>query len=303
MSVTRIVLAAALILSTCVSSPLGAEGFASPLEPVAYTYAQRGTRSLQAYVFSPPKESRAQPRAAILILHGGGWTTGEASWCFPRARQLAGRGLVAVAVQYRLSEPGSVTPQEALDDVRDAFRWVRGHAESLGVDPRRVAAYGWSAGGHLAAMAAIFPDSLHPREPSTKPDALVLVSPAVSLRGDVWFQKLLGMESRAEALSPADQVRPGLPPMIILQGDVDTVTPLAGARLFCNRLRASGNHCELVVYEGYGHLFTPAGISDSDWPKPDPKTTARVLRRCDEFLISRSFMQSPSREDSSQEAR
>ncbi|NHN21625.1 alpha/beta hydrolase, partial [Bacillus amyloliquefaciens] len=83
-------------------------------------------------------------------------------------------------------------------------------------------------------------------------------------------------------ISPVAHIRKGMPPTLILQGDVDTVTPLAGARLFCERMRADGNRCELHVYEGYGHVFTPAGIRDDGMPEPDPKISADASRRADE---------------------
>ena len=91
-------------------------------------------------------------------------------------------------------------------------------------------------------------------------------------------------------MSPDEHVRGGLPPTLILQGDVDTVTPLVGVSRFCNRMREAGNVCELELYEGYGHLFTPAGVPDSGQPKPDPKITEKAMARTDEFLKSLGFL-------------
>jgi acetyl esterase/lipase len=75
-----------------------------------------------------------------------------------------------------------------------------------------------------------------------------------------------------------------------LQGDVDTVTPLAGALRFYERMRAAGNVCQLQVHEGYGHLFTPAGIPDGRAPQPDPEIEAQATAQADEFLTSLGFM-------------
>ena len=105
-----------------------------------------------------------------------------------------------------------------------------------------------------------------------------------------WFQRLLGGRADARDVSPDEHVRAGLPPTLILQGDVDTVTPLSGASRFCERMQAAGNVCELQVYEGYGHLFTPAGIPDSGVPQPDPEIGAQATARADQFLISLGFM-------------
>lgn len=86
-----------------------------------------------------------------------------------------------------------------------------------------------------------------------------------------------------------------MPPALILQGSIDTVTPLGGAKRFCDRMRAAGNICELQVYEDFGHLFTPKGIPDDGMPEPDPETAEAAAARADEFLISLGFMQVQSR--------
>jgi acetyl esterase/lipase len=198
--------------------------------------------------------------------------------------------MVAVAAQYRLSDQKNVTPHEAMADARAVIRWVRAQAASLGIDPKRVAAYGWSAGGHLAASAAIFETGASRDGVSARPDALVLVSPAVSLAGDGWVQRLLMGRGSARDISPDEHVRKGLPPTLVLQGDVDTVTPLTGAKRFCERMRAAGNVCELQIYEGFGHLFTPKGIPDDGMPEPDPVVTAEALKRSDRFLQSLGFV-------------
>jgi acetyl esterase/lipase len=253
--------------------------------PVEYVYAQPGGTQLIAYVFSPD-DSSATKRSAIVLFHGGGWAMGEPAWAFSRAKHFAERGMVAVAAQYRLSDQKEITPHEAMSDARAVFRWVRTHADSLGIDPKRVAAYGWSAGAHLAASAAIFDTGASSDTVSAIPDALVLVSPAVSVEKDGWLRRLLLGRGSTRDISPDEHVRKGLPPTLILQGNMDTVTPLAGAQQFCERMRAAGNVCELHVYEGFGHLFTPAGIPDDGMPQPDPAISADATRRAERFLES-----------------
>jgi acetyl esterase len=170
------------------------------------------------------------------------------------------------------------------------IRWVRAHADSLGIDPKRVAAYGWSAEAHLATVAAIFDNGASRDSNTARPDALVLVSPALSLVEDSWVQRLLIGRGSARDISPDEHVRKGLPPALILQGDVDTGTPVTGAKRFCERMRAAGNVCELNVYGGFGHLFTPAGTPDGGLPQPDPATSADAARRADRFLESLGFL-------------
>ena len=104
------------------------------------------------------------------------------------------------------------------------------------------------------------------------------------------FQQLLGNRGNARDFSPDEHVREGLPPTLILEGSSDTVTPLPGVRRFCERLQTAKNACELHVYEGFGHLFTPAGIADNEAPQPDPATASDALDRADRFLRSLGLM-------------
>lgn len=239
---------------------------------------------LEAHVFDPGPS--AEPRAAIVVFHGGGWYMGDPTWAYGRAQRYAGLGLVAVAAQYRLaSEQNTVSPIDAVADARAQIAWLRANAARLNVDPARIAVYGWSAGGHLAVAAA------QARDPASRPDALVLLSPAVDLERDGWFARLIGPERRAEDYSPLRHVQAGMPPILILQGDVDTVTPLAGAEAFCSAVQGAGNFCELAVYRGYGHLFTPAGKDDSGFPEPDAATSAAADERADRFLRERGFLE------------
>jgi len=194
-----------------------------------------------------------------------------------------------VAVQYRLSDQKAITPFEAMSDARASIRWVRLNAVKLGVHPKRIVAFGWSAGGHLAASTAIFLDSTA-GSVSHVPDALILLSPALHLETDRWVQQLLGKRANASSISPASHIRKGLPPTLILQGSDDTVTPLVGAELFCDRMKRAGNRCDLQIYEGVGHLFTPKSVRDDGWPQPDPGVQAMALQRADEFLISLGFL-------------
>jgi acetyl esterase len=96
-------------------------------------------------------ESASQPMAALLYYHGGGHVLGSlASHDGPCRRLARGAGCVVVAVDYRLG-PEHRFPAAA-EDAAAAFEWLEGHAADLGVDPRRLAVGGDSAGGNLAAV-------------------------------------------------------------------------------------------------------------------------------------------------------
>jgi acetyl esterase/lipase len=135
-----------------------AQSPAAATEPAVYVFASPGGTELKAYVFTPERQELSGKRAGIVIFHGGGWSEGEPSWAFARARHFAERGLVAVAAQYRLSDGKTITPLDAMADARAVIRWMRTQSATLALDPSRIVADGWSAGAHLAASAAIFDD-------------------------------------------------------------------------------------------------------------------------------------------------
>lgn len=262
----------------------------SVIGPVEYVYNTIDSVFLKAYVFSPSPEKKSKTRPAIAIFHGGGWHIGSPEWTFSQARYFTKKGMVAVGVQYRLSDKNKITPLEAMADARAAIRWMRSNATDLGISTDSIAAFGWSAGAHLAVCSSIFDDSSEVRSVSCIPNALILMSPAVSLEGDKWVQQLLGTKANAKDISPSEHVRKRMPPTIILQGRTDTVTPLPGVQLFTDRMRDAGNRCELEVYDGVGHLFTPSSEPDDGWPNPDPEVQAAAFRKIDEFLLSLGYI-------------
>ena len=250
-------------------------------DSLAYRTTPQG--ALFAHVFRPAGPVPATGRAAIVILHGGGWEVGEPSWMYGLASHYTQRGMVAVPVQYRLSNQKDVSPIEALDDVRTAIRFLRANAQRLGIDPSRIAAYGTSAGGHLAAAAAL----VAPAGDSGAPNLLVLSSPAVAAATDNWFRRLVGTRANPATLSPDSLVRPGAPPALLLQGEKDLITPLAGAQGFCARMQRVRATCELITYPNVGHLFARNLDHRSQEQGPrnsDPEVGAAARAAADRFL-------------------
>lgn len=283
-SVLPILLLAALLLPVIA-------GAQEESEYREYIYATHGGVPLRALVLEPDGEGAASGRAAAVIVHGGGWAMGEPEWGIGRAQTFVDLGLVGISIQYRLSDPGTgVTPLEAMADVRAAIRWVRSNAAELGIAPDRIAAYGWSAGAHLLAMAAILHDVDEGEAVSCVPDALILSSPAVWVSESTWVAELLGNRGEPADISPDLLVRVGMPPTLMLQGRTDTVTPLVGTQRFHDAMIAAGNSSALQIYDGVGHLFTPSSEPDDGWPNPDPETRAAAFETASDFLRSLGFV-------------
>jgi acetyl esterase/lipase len=194
---------------------------------------------------------------AVVYLHGGGWATGSRhEQGLPLLWGLAARGFVVASADYRLS-PRATWPDH-LVDVKRAIAYVRDHAEELGVDPSFVAVAGGSAGGHLAAMAALTADVDRYQPGFERADTSVQACiplygvydftnrkgyghPAmVPFLERVVMKKRLSEDREAfEAASPLSLVHEGAPPFLVVHGTNDTLAPVAEARLFVETLRAA----------------------------------------------------------------
>jgi acetyl esterase/lipase len=255
--------------------------------PPSYVYREVGDRQLRAFVTLP--DAPGARRAAILLFHGGGWRIGEPAWTFDRAREFAQKGLVAMSIEYRLSNDG-LSPIDAIEDACAAFTWARGQADRFGIDVRRVAGYGVSAGGHLAAAAAMLP-SVRGRQisPPERPDALLLFSPALNMAKDEYFQGLMAGHGKPASYSPAEFVTRHLPPTLVIQGEKDSIVRTDHARAFCAAAEMAGARCSIKVYPDVGHLLTRnLAVQYKDFDS-DPAGLADARKREDAFLVSIGF--------------
>jgi acetyl esterase/lipase len=96
------------------------------------------------------RASRADGRAApcVIVVHGGGWDSGDRTQLAPFNRWLAHRGYAVAAISYRLA-PRFPWPAQR-DDTLAAIAWLKAHAPELGLDPARLVLFGRSAGGQIA---------------------------------------------------------------------------------------------------------------------------------------------------------
>ncbi len=116
-------------------------------------------------IFTPPdwparvpadlyRPEQDEPAPAVLLLHGGGWPGGDTRWHMnATARKLAKRGYFVMNATYRQSLHWSYPAP--LEDVQEALRWMRENAGEQGIDPNRIAVFGYSAGGYLGTLAAL----------------------------------------------------------------------------------------------------------------------------------------------------
>ena len=113
------------------------------------TYAKYGPRKMLADVFLPKGKG---PHSGVLIIHGGGWAKGDKMKFRSIGLEMAKRGYVSMAIEYRLS--GEAHFPANIHDCHAAVRYLRANAKEYKLDPDRIGVVGGSAGGHLAGLLA-----------------------------------------------------------------------------------------------------------------------------------------------------
>jgi len=236
-----------------------------PLEPIAeklqpsrrVVYKAVGGRDLHMHLFEPNGHQPKDRQPVFLVVHGGGWTGGNARQFYPLADYFSRRGMVGISLEYRLvNRDTGTTVFDCVKDGRSAIRYLRRHAGELGIDPDRIVVAGGSAGGHIAAGTALFDgidEASDDASVSCRPDALVLYYPVIDTSNEGYGQKKIGNCWRR--LSPIDHVKAGLPPTIIFHGTADRITPFQGAMLFHKRMIQAGNECKLIPHNGGRHGY------------------------------------------------
>jgi acetyl esterase/lipase len=265
----------------------------------------KGFRPLTLDLYLPP--GKGFPRPGLVFVHGGGWNGGDSRHAgtfgdFPGLlASLAARGTVVASINYRLSNEAHFPA--ALADVKTAIRWLRARSGDYNVDETRIAIWGASAGGHLAALAGVTcgVSSLEPpTDPKDKPasDCVQAVvdwygvtdletmaadlgkpAPDKSDEGD-----FLGCEPAlcpigvARNASPLAYIEAMSPPFLIQHGaDDTTVSPRQSQKLY-EALRAKNVPAELVLYPGVAHSFARVPAA------PDPATNKLAVEKLEAFL-------------------
>ena len=203
---------------------------------------------------------RPAPRPAVVVVHGGGlvqgtrWDHGEA------ALGLAQAGYATFSIEYRLFSPDDQSTRwpAQLDDVQRAVRWVRANADTYGVDPDRVGAFGYSSGGQLAAFLGTR-DTLDNSDPdlaeySSKATCVVTMGglfdftfPDAHLDGAQIDAEILGGSAEEvpapaayEGFSPITFVDETSAPFLILQEGTEYPIPYEHPRRMVAALQSAG---------------------------------------------------------------
>lgn len=218
-------------------------------------FADRETGSIKADVYRPANDAECP---MILMIHGGGWISGDKWNLADHARQLALQGYVVISINYRLA-PKHPYPA-ALEDCREAIQWVRLRAKEWNGDIDRLGIWGYSAGAQLAAMLVVDPQPDAPKirccvlggmpcDLTTIPeDSRLLHSVFGATRGEN-----PEIYRRASPLLLCDAT---IPPCFLFHGEEDLLVHFSLSQSFQEKLLSLQVECELFPVKGQGHLVT-----------------------------------------------
>lgn len=246
-----------------------------------------GFRPVRMDIYAP--RDRSKPHPAVLWVHGGGWSRGDArtsgayaNWPAVLA-SLAARGFVVASLDYRLSGEARFPAQ--IQDVKAAIRHLRTQGGMLGVDASRVYLWGGSAGGHLASLAAVTCGAAeYDPQPST---GRLSRSQINALKGSkpppvddcvqgaaLWYgifdlehvpsvnvADLLGCDPAAcrdvaRAASPFYRIGKTVPPMLLIHGTKDETVDVSQSKAMTAALRRTGAKAELLLIPDVDHGLT-----------------------------------------------
>jgi acetyl esterase/lipase len=266
-----------LVTSALLVAGLGAQQGAGPRVPEGWKvhrdlpYVPNATARQKLDLYVPPVSGKLP---LVIWIHGGGWRGGDKGNPLP-LRLIADQGYAVASVAYRLSNQAKFAAQ--IEDCKAAVRWLRGHAAEYSLDPDRFAAWGASAGGHLAALLGTAGDRFDIGENigvSSRVQAVVdYYGPTDFLQMDAHAlasgpsrhnapdspeSQLIGgpLEENDLAVSranPVAYVSKDDPPFLIVHGDQDPLVPLHQSQLLEGALRKAGVAVTLHTVKGAGH--------------------------------------------------
>ena len=240
--------------------------------------------SLELKIFSPPETAPSSKRPVIVFFFGGGWISGSADQFYAHCAYFSSRGLVAISADYRTAESHQTSPRECIEDGKSVIRWIRGHAEELGIDLDRLIAGGGSAGGQVAAATGTvkgFDAEGDDLSISSVPNALVLFNPVYDNGPKGYGNERVGADW--EKLSPMNNIDAKTPPTVVFLGTRDGHIPVATAERFKTLMTDAGVRSDLHLHDDRKHGFFNLKKSSEDF--------AATVGEADRFLASLGYLE------------
>lgn len=257
--------------------------------------------SLPIHYFFPAHRVPDSPIPAVVCIHGGSWRARKdnSPWdgglMAPQARYFASRGCVGITISYRDFPPpdlpresGSFYPvlADLISDCRNAIVYITEHAVEYGIDTRRIAVIGDSAGGHLAACLATIGNT----GKTGRVSAAIACNAIMDLTDPKWLPyaacsctQTQAIKHTAACVSPLYHIKPGIVPMLVMHGLADDCVFPSHSIRFSEKMKQCHNRCDLVLFPNTGHAFIIAGYTATD------QQIAAAMRTADAFLVSLGF--------------
>lgn len=247
---------------------------------IEYCGSSSAEQQLDLYV---PASADKKPVPAVVYIHGGGWRSGY------RGNKLITyytsiflrKGIAVADVGYRLKTPHRFPDQN--NDVACALHHLTKYQQVYGIDMAKYVLFGDSAGGQLAASAAL--GNATAKYPYPKPSGVIdfygvsdFRTIVAARRPDINARLYLGKLylQEAEAASPVTMVNASAPPFLLVHGERDGVVPVAQSREFATRLHENGVRVDLYVIPGARHGFVGPEL---------PKRSGQLLeQKMNQFL-------------------
>ncbi len=229
------------------------------------TYKTESGRDLKFDMFYPDVQ---KTDGCIIVIHGGGWVSGEKEDMHPIAESFAQSGITCACVEYRLA-PLHTYPA-AVRDCQSLVEYLRLHAEELQIHPDKIGAFGNSAGGHLSSSLAVR-DDLEGLKTSVRVNCAVDISGLVDLTnpkeqfpeiawdflGQFMGVPFEGNEQLWADASPLFHINEHASPILIFHGECDDVVYPDQSQRFYELLKTSGIKTDLKILKGEWHSFSP----------------------------------------------
>ncbi|MDE0835698.1 MAG: alpha/beta hydrolase [Akkermansiaceae bacterium] len=246
----------------------------------SYVYASRHGAELLAHVFFPESPT-GMGRSAVAFFHGGFWDTPMVSQFVPHCHHFASRGAVAVSFEYRVGSKNGTGPVEAVEDAKAALLWLHENADLLGIDAEKIAVAGAAGGAFLALQLAM---QKHAKDAAIPPipKAAILFSAVVNTTPKGQLSERFPDKKVAKALSPNRLVRRKLPPILLMHGKSDRVTPFEEVATFRRRMKWRGNRCKLLDFSGAEHSFFNFNVSHTNFEM--------TIAAADRFLVEQNIL-------------
>jgi acetyl esterase/lipase len=234
-------------------------------------YSTVGGHPLLLDIYQPSNHS-SDLRAAVIVIHGGTWMSGDKENLHAMAAFLARCNFVAFAVDYRLAHERENHWPAQLDDVQRAVRWIRANAAKYGVDPERVGAFGHSAGAQLAALLGLegtrdnsdrdlakYSSSVQAVVDVSGPTDFTIKRDADAEAFYTWF---LGGDYAHDTqiwrdASPVFHVSKKAAPFLIVHGTHDESVPLEQSQELADKLKQAGVPVKFVQVDDAHTFQTP----------------------------------------------